>query len=51
MKLNGLQQDPIQRPSTSIVGIQPRQLLEQEYHNYHDRDKDRVKWDMNMTCA
>ena len=42
-KFNRLQQDQIQNPSTSIAGIWPRQLLEQEYHDYYDKVQDRVQ--------
>ena len=42
-KLNRLQQDPIQTPPTSIAGLWPRELLEQGYHDHHDKDQDRVQ--------
>ena len=43
IKLNRLQQDSIQTPSTSIADKQPRHLLEQHYHEHQDKDQDRVQ--------
>ena len=42
-KRNSFQQDLIQTPSTSIVGICPRQLLEKEYQDYHDKYQDMIQ--------
>ena len=42
-KCNRLQQDPIQKPLTSITGIQPRELLEEDYYEHHNKDQDRVQ--------
>ena len=40
-KLDRLQQDPTQTPSTSIIGIMPKQLLDQQ--DFHDKDQGRTQ--------
>ena len=40
-KLDRFQQNPIQTPSTSIIGIRPDQPIEQ--HDYHETHQGRIQ--------
>ena len=42
-RLNIIQQDQLITPSTSIVGVRPKQLIESVYHDYPKNDLDRVQ--------
>ena len=36
-------QDQLITPSTSMVGVEPKQLIEPEYHDYLNSNQDRVQ--------
>ena len=40
-KLDRLQQEPTQTPSMFVIGIRPKQPIDQQ--DYHDKDQGRVK--------
>ena len=42
-RLERIQQDPLLTPSTSMVSIGPKQLIEPEYHDYPENDQDRIQ--------
>ena len=38
MRLNRIHQDPLLNPTTSMISIQPKQLIDLEYHSYPEND-------------